>query len=58
MLFKTNIISIALAAAVVALSGYHFAMGYGLGNHFYVGMSGAFCIVAAIGAHRLLSPSE
>lgn len=57
MLMKTNIISLILFIAGAALSVYHVVMGYGLGDHFYVGIGGAFLMAVAVGIHKMLNPS-
>lgn len=53
MLKKTNIVTVLLVVVGVALSLSHFVMGYGLGNHLYVGMGGFFCITLGFGVHCL-----
>jgi len=55
MLLDTNIFSLVLAIMGVGLWIYHFAMGYGLGNHMYVGLVGVVRIALAAAIHRLLS---
>lgn len=58
MIMKTNLISLILAIAGIGLSIYHFANGYGVGDHLYVGLVGAMCIVAAVGVHRFFNPTK
>jgi zinc transporter ZupT len=58
MLKKTNIVSVLLIAIGLALSLYHFVMGYGLGNHFYVGISGGFCIALGLLIHRVFAVAD
>lgn len=58
MLKKTNIVAVLLVAIGIVLSLYHFVMGYGLGNHFYVGTSGGFCILLGVLVHRVFAVAD
>jgi hypothetical protein len=58
MLKKTNIVTVVLIAVGSALSLYHFAMGYGLGNHMYVGVSGGFCIALGMAIDKLFAIAD
>lgn len=58
MLKKTNIVTVLLIAIGITLSFYHFVMGYGLGNHFYVGISGGLCIVLGLLIHRVFAVAK
>lgn len=58
MLKKTNIVTVVLVAVGAGLSLYHVAMGYGLGNHMYVGLSGGFCIALGVAIHKLFAVAD
>ncbi|NTB05879.1 hypothetical protein [Agrobacterium tumefaciens] len=58
MFKKTNIVTVILVATGIVLSLFHFVMGYGLGNHFYVGIIGGFCIVLGLLMHRVFAVAD